>query len=238
MLKHHICHIQCLDHPSVYKVLHYANKYRKLFTGQKIATLVKVNSEIDIYNRVYSILTKLDYTIITVDNSTLREVEPFFAQSLPLLLSKTQEGVLFYNHSKGTSYHPDSEDGIATSLWTDVLYHYVLDNVDKFPFENVKYKTFGSCIIKAKNFLQPHDLEENYSYLGTFFWIRVEALLNKKFDFEKSLFYLEALPGLVSTTVQAYNIGPIFTKFESPYKLESWQKKGINYGFPDKSNAS
>ncbi len=238
MLKHHICHIHCLDHPSVFKVVSYASKYRALFNGVKIATLVKVTPEKDIYDRVYSILTKLGYEVITVQNSSLREAGHFFNVSLPLLLEKTSEGLLYYSHSKGTSYHPDSEDGKATSLWTDVLYHYTLDQVSKFPFEDKKYKTFGSCIIKSKNFLKPFTLGEEYSYLGTFFWIRIEDLKDKEFTPEASVFYLEALPGLVSKVTQAYNLGPIFYKLESPYKLESWQKKGIEYGFPSKNDAN
>lgn len=238
MLKHHICHIQCLDHPSVFKVVSYATKHRNLFNGIKIATLVKVNPELDIYNRVYSILSKLGYEVITVENTPLREVGHFFNISLPLLLEKTSEGILYYSHSKGTSYHPDSEDGKATSLWTNVLYHYTLDQAIKFPFEDKKYITFGSCIIKTKNFLVPYTLNEEYSYLGTFFWIKVEALLNKIFTPEKSLFYLEALPGLLSKKTQAYNLGPVFYPTESPYKLESWKKKGIEYGFPNKSTTN
>lgn len=238
MLKHHICHIQCLDHPSVFKVVSYTAKYRNLFDGFKIATLVKANPEADIYDRVYSILIKLGYEIITVENTPLREAGHFFNVSLPLLLEKTSEGLLYYCHSKGTSYHPDSEDGKATSLWTDVLYHYTLDNVSKYPFTNKKYKTFGSCIIKSKNFLKPFNLQEEYSYLGTFFWLRVEDLVNKEFTPDASVFYLEALPGLISKADQAYNLGPVFYKLESPYKLESWQKKGIEYGFPNKSNVN
>lgn len=238
MLKHHICHIHCLDHPSVFKVVSYAAKHKRLFNGIKIATLIKVTPESDIYERVYSILTKLGYEIVTVQNTPLREVGHFFNTSLPMLLSKTSEGVVYYNHSKGISYHPDSEDGIATTLWTDVLYHYTLDCADKFPFEDKRYKTFGSCIIKIKNFLEPKTLGEEYSYLGTFFWIRVEDLATKKFNPELSVFYLEALPGLVSKSTQAFNLGPTFSKFESPYKLESWEKKGINLGFPNKNNAN
>jgi len=238
MLKHCICHIHCLDHPSVFKAVAYASKYRDLFTGVKIATLIKVTPEVDIYNRVYSILTKLGYEVITVHNNSLREVGHFFYTSLPLLLSKTSEGVVFYNHSKGISYHPDSEDGIATSLWTDVLYHYNLDSAAKIPFQNPKYKTFGSCIIKTKNFLKPFNLGEEYSYLGTFFWVKVEALINKNFTPEESVFYLEALPGLVSKVNEAHNMGPVFFPSESPYKIESWRRKGIEVGFPDKSNAN
>jgi hypothetical protein len=238
MLKHHICHVHCLDHPSVLKLVSYAIKYRDFFDGIKIATIVRVAPESDIYDHVYSILTKLGYEVITVQNTSMREVGHFFNISLPKLLSSTQKGVLYYNHSKGTSYHPDSEDGLATGLWTDVLYHYTLDNATKLPFENTKYKTFGSCIIKKKNFLKPFKLEEEYSYLGTFFWIKVESLLNKQFTPSLSIFYLEALPGLVSTTTQAYNLGPVFYELESPYKLESWKKKGIELGFPNKSNVN
>ena len=236
MLKHHICHIHCLDHPSVFKVVSYAAKYKNLFNGVKIATLIKVTPESDIYDRVYSILLKLGYEVITVQNTPLREVGHFFNISLPLLLEKTNEGMLYYNHSKGVSYHPDSEDGKVTSLWTDVLYHYTLDCASKLPFEDNRYKTFGGCIIRHRNFLKPFNLGEDFSYLGTFFWIRVEDLINKNFKPESSLFYLEALPGLIAKSTQAFNIGPEFYKLESPYKLESWKKKGIEYGFPNKAN--
>jgi hypothetical protein len=234
MLKHHICHIHCLDHPSVLKVVKYAKKYCKLFTGVKIATVTKVGTEIEVYNLVVDILTKLGYIVLQVQNTKLREVGHFFEYSLPTLLSKTDNGLVFYNHSKGVSYHPDSEDGIATGLWTDVLYHYNLDKHIDMPFENNEYVTFGSCIINKENFLYPFNIGEQFSYLGTFFWFRLEAIKNRSFNYASSLFYLEALPGLLCEPTKAYNAGPEFYYSESPYKLDVWQKKGIDVDFSRK----
>lgn len=225
MLKHIICHIHTLNHPSVLKLVRVLVKYNSVFTGEKIATVTKITKEIEIYNRVCSILKKLGYTVFTVENDELRETKHFFSTSLPHLLSKTKEGILYYCHSKGITYHPDSEDGKATSVWTDTLLKYTLENYETIPFTNKKYKTFGSCRVAKKGFL-PDDIGENYSYVGTFFWIRLESLLNKQF-FPKSKFYLEGLPGLVSTLSESYNAGPVFLHGESPYKLEIWKKKGI-----------
>jgi hypothetical protein len=236
MLFHHICHIHCLDHPSVLKVLLYAKKYNKLFNGEKIATITEVRTELEIFNLSYSILKKLGYSIIVVKNNKLREVSHFFEHSLPALLEKTNKGLVFYNHSKGVSYHPESEDGIATSLWTDVLYHFNLDRHEDLPFLNDKYITFGSCIINKENFLYPFDIGEQFSYLGTFFWFRLESLVGKNFNYNNSIFYLEAFPGLLCNQTKAFNIGPEFYYSESPYKLDVWNKKGIDSDFSRKNS--
>jgi len=235
MLKHHICHIHCLDHPTVFKVLFYANKYSKLFTGVKIATITKVSTEIEVFNLVRSILEKLDYIVIEVTNNTMREVGHFFEHSLPTLLKKTTDGFVFYNHSKGVSYHPESEDGIATSLWTDVLYYYSLDMYADMPFDDNNYTTFGSCIINKENFLYPFNLGEHFSYLGTFFWFNLSAAANKEFDYKSSIFYLEALPGLLCDSSRGFNLGPEFYYGESPYKLENWKSKGVDVDFSRKN---
>jgi hypothetical protein len=234
MLFHHICHIHCLDHPSVLKVLSYAKKYNDIFNGEKIATITEVRTELEIFKLSYSILKKLGYTVIVVKNDKLREVSHFFEHSLPTLLTKAEKGLVFYNHSKGVSYHPDSEDGIATSLWTDVLYHFNLDRHMDMPFTDNNYITFGSCIINKENFLHPFDIGEQFSYLGTFFWFRLESVLGKQFNYKNSIFFLEALPGLLCDQSNAFNAGPEFYYAESPYKLEIWNKKGIDNGFSRK----
>lgn len=235
MLLHHICHIHCLDHPSVLKVLQYAKEYNNIFTGEKIATITEIRTELEVFKLAYSILTKLGYAIIIVKNNKLREVAHFFEHSFPALLDRANSGLVFYNHSKGVSYHPDSEDGIATSLWTDVLYHFNLDKHKQLPFTNSRYITFGSCIINKPNFLHPFDIGEQFSYLGTFFWFRLESAINKQFNYEHSLFFLEAFPGLLCDSSKAYNAGPEFYYAESPYKLEVWTKKGIDIDFSRKN---
>lgn len=226
MLKHVICHIHTLDHPGVLKILQTLVKNNSLFTGIKIATITKVDKEIKIYELTKSILENLGYTVYTVENDELRETKHFFETSLPHLLNETKEGILYYCHSKGITYHPDSEDGAATSLWTDVLIHNTLTLANKLPFDNKKYKTFGSCRVAKKNFL-PDNIGEAYSFVGTFFWVKLEALVDKKFN-PTSKFYLEALPGLVSSVSESFNQGPTFLQGESPYKLDTWKKKGIN----------
>lgn len=225
MLKHIICHIHCLNHPAVLKIVKAIVEYDFIFTGQKIATITKVNKEAEVFNRVYSILNKLNYTIFVVENDELRETKHFFATSLPHLLEKSKTGVVYYCHSKGVTYHPDSEDGKATSTWTDALLKYTLFEHSKLPFDNTKYKTFGSCRVAKKGFL-PDKINENYSYIGTFFWIKLEALIGKKFN-PTSKFYLEALPGLISTISESYNNGVSFLPNEPPYKLETWKQKGF-----------
>jgi hypothetical protein len=228
MKKHIICHIHSLDHPSVFKILKALVNNDSLFTGEKIATITKVTKEIKVHDLVVSILTKLGYTVLVVANDDMRETNHFFNTALPLLLSKSKDGVLCYCHSKGITYHPDSEDGQATALWTDVLIENVINQANKLPFDNVKYKTFGSCRIIKNNFL-PGNLGEKFSYIGTFFWVRIELLVGKTFK-PISKFYLEALPGLVATQSESFNQGPTFTSGDSPYKLESWAKRGINSG--------
>ena len=225
MLKHCITHIHCLDHPSVYKVIKALSDNYNIFTGYKIATVTRVSTELDIYTNVCSILTKLGFEVIEAQNNTLREVGHFFNISLPTLLDKTSSGVLYYCHSKGVSYHPESEDGIATSTWTDALLNYTLYQHGNIPFENNKYSAFGSCIVRDKGFL-PDNIDEAFSYIGTFFWLRLEKLHNKQFN-PHSKFYLEALPGLVCNLSEAYNQGPEFKSGETPYKVYTWKSKGL-----------
>lgn len=234
MKKHIICHIHCLDHPSVFKIVDHLVKYNHVFTGERIVTITKVSTELYIYNSVSSILKKLGYTILLVINDpSLRETSKFFDLALPTLLEKTKEGLLYYCHSKGVIYHPRSLDGQATSLWTDVLLHYTLANSNDFPFEDTKYSTFGTCRVSKKAFL-PDEIGENFCYAGTFFWIRLDKLVDKVFDIH-SKFYLEGLPGLVCELSESYNNGPELLPSEGPYELETWNKRGIYNGFPNKN---
>ncbi len=234
MLKHVICHIHCLDHPSVFKIVDRLVANDSLFTGIKIATITRVSTEIYVYNSISSILQKLGYEVLTVDNDqSLRETSKFFDIALPLLLSKTNEGLVYYCHSKGVIYHPDSKDGKVTSLWTDVLLHYTLDNANNLPLEDTSFDCFGTCMVSKANFL-PDDIGEQFTYVGTFFWLRIDNLINKQFS-PHSKFYLEGLPGLVCDIKKAYNVGPQLLPTEGPYEIETWNKKGIYYGFPNKN---
>lgn len=234
MLKHIICHIHCLDHPSVFKIVDRLVAHNSVFTGVKIATITNVKTESYIFDLVYSILQKLGYEVIEVRNdSQLRETSKFFDIALPLLLSKTSDGILYYCHSKGVIYHPESEDGKVTSLWTDVLFHYTLDSVEDLPLQDKSYDCFGTCIVKKRSFL-PDDIGEEFSYVGTFYWIKLSSIIGKQFN-PHSKFYLEGLPGLVTSLEKAYNVGPVLLPGESPYKIETWNKKGIYYGFPNKN---
>jgi hypothetical protein len=234
MLKHIICHIHCLDHPSVFKIVDNLVRHDSLFDGYKIATITKVSTEVYVFELVSSILKKLGYEIFVVDNDlSLRETSKFFDLALPRLLSSVQKGLLYYCHSKGVIYHPNSQDGKVTSLWTDVLLHYTLANSSNFPFEDLKYSTFGTCRVSKKAFL-PDNINENFCYVGTFFWVRVEKLAGKVFN-PHSKFYLEGLPGLVCELEESYNTGPELSAAEGPYNLETWEKKGIYYGFPNKN---
>lgn len=190
-----------------------------VFTGEKIVTITKAEEEV--YKEVKSILEKLGYTIFTVENNSLRETKHFFKTSLPALLEKTDSGVVYYCHSKGISYHPESEDGKASSLWTDVLLENTLYNVPSFA---PKHSTWGSCRVIKKNFL-PDNHNELFSYVGTFFWIRVEKLVDHNIE-PHSKFTLEALPGLTCRIGESYNSGPSLKAGESPYYLDTWRKKG------------
>jgi len=229
MLKHCICHIHCLDHPGVLKVIKALVKYNAIFTGKKIATVTRVVTELDIYERVSSILNKLGYEVITVDNNPLRETGHFFEQSLPKLLKEHQSGMLYYCHSKGITYHPESDNGKASSIWTDVLLHYTLTQHAKLPFTNKKYSVYGSCLIDRKDYL-PENIGERFSYAGTFFWLRLEKLTEKTFK-PHSKFYLEGLPGLICDLSESFNAGPKIEEGESPYDLSFWNSKGITDGF-------
>lgn len=236
MNKHIICHIHCLDHPSVLKILNNLVKHDSVFTGEKIATVTRVSTEIYVYDSVVSILKNLGYEVIVVDNDLeLRETSRFFDIALPALLKKTKEGVLFYCHSKGVIYHPQSKDGMVTSLWTDVLWEYTLAKQDQFPFEDDSLYAFGTCRVDTKGFL-PDLIGENFCFVGTFFWIKLSKLVGKKFK-PTSKFYLEALPGLICELSESYAQGPDLTPLDSPYEIETWNKRGIYYGFPNKNSA-
>ena len=232
MKKHIICHIHCLDHPSVLKIVDKLVTYNSVFDGEKIATITKVSTELYVFNLVYSILHKLGFDVIEVTNDqTYRETSRFFDIALPRLLSKSQEGIVYYCHSKGVIYHPQSEDGKVTSLWTDILWHYTLERQQDLPFEDPRYSTFGSCIVRSADFL-PDKIGERFCFVGTFFWIRLSRLLNKTFT-PHSKFYLEGLPGLVCDATEAYNLGPELLTSEGPYNITTWNSKGIYYGFPN-----
>jgi hypothetical protein len=224
-MKHCIIHIHCLDHPGVLKIIRALIARSKIFTGYKIATLSKSSRELKVFELVSSILTKLGFEVIEVENSEMREVQHFFDISLPLLLSKADTGLLYYCHSKGVTYHPDSDDGKAVSVWTDTLLKHTLYEYIKMPLGLKKYSCFGSCLIPYPNFL-PDEINEKFSYAGTFFWINLSKLKNIEFIYS-SKFYLEGLPGLVCDISEAYNVGPIFSPTESPYKLSTWIEKGI-----------
>ena len=96
----------------------------------------------------------------------------------------------------------------------------------------------ASKLIQKKFFLRkgflPDEINENFCYVGTFFWIRLDKLVDKIFD-PNSKFYLEGLPGLVCELSESYNHGPELTPLEGPYELETWNKKGIYNGFPNKN---
>lgn len=234
MKKHIICHIHCLDHPSVFKIVDKLVEHNAVFTGEKIATVTKVSTELYIFNSVSSILKKLGYEVIVVENDLeYREASRFFDAALPSLLKKTSDGLLFYCHSKGVIYHPHSQDGMVTNLWTDILFHYTLEESNKIPFEDIKYSTFGTCRVSKKGFL-PDFIGEDFCYVGTFFWIRLEKLVNKTFE-PHTKFYLEGLPGLVCRLDESYNQGPDLTPLDGPYNIETWNKRGIYYGFPNKN---
>ena len=220
---HVICHVHSLDHPAVFKIVNTLVINNSRFTGEKIVTISKSSRELEVFNIVKKIFEKLNYTIFEVENAEYREASHFFNTSLPYLLSKTSDGILLYCHSKGVSYHPDSDDGKATSLWTDVL----IDNVITKPiiFEK-KHSTWGSCITKTKNFL-PEDIGEKFCFIGTFWWIRVEKLVDANIV-PHSKFHLEGLPGLVCNLIEAKNYGPEFKPNESPYQLSSWKAKGYD----------
>lgn len=229
MKKHNIVHIHCLDHPAVFDCISKLYKHRALFDGVKIATVTRSNKEPEIYELVVSILTNLGYKVIKVGNNYLRESGHFFETSVPELLKLSKTGVVYYCHSKGVTYHPDSERGKASKLWTKVLFEHTLDKHAKIPFSSTKYKTFGSCIVKTKDFL-PDEVGEQFSFVGTFFWLNVSKLTNYKARL-KSKFELEGLPGLCCTLSEAYNSGPTFIPGENPYTLEQWKKKGYEYDF-------
>lgn len=220
---HVICHIHALDHPAVLRILTALIKYNNKFTGEKIVTISKSTKELAVSELVTKILDKLNYKVFHVSNNELRETGHFFEVALPYLLSKTNEGILYYCHSKGISYHPDSEDGKVTALWTNVLLDNTLNNDIIF---DKKYNTWGSCIVKKKDFL-PDNIGEMFSFVGTFWWIRLSKLKDKEFK-PTSKFYLEGLPGLLCSLFEAKNYGPEFKSGESPYKASVWASKGYN----------
>lgn len=220
---HIICHIHALDNPAVTRIIEPLIKYDYRFTGEKIVTISHSSAEPEVYDLVKKIFTKLNYTIFDVENDELREVGHFFNTSLPYLLSKTTDGILLYCHSKGVSYHPDSEDGKATKIWTDTLIKYTIENDITF---EPKHNTWGSCIIRSKNFL-PDNIGEKFSFIGTFWWIRLKKLVDMKLT-PHSKFYLEGLPGLLCSPIEAKNFGPEFKSGEGPYLLKTWKDKGYD----------
>lgn len=221
MRKHSICHIHTLDHPNVLLLLEYLVKYKDIFTGQKIATITKIPGEEDVYIQAKRILELLNYKVFLVSNNEFRESSHFVETSLPELLKTAQdEDVVHYCHSKGVTYHPETETGKAATRWAVELLEGTLNN--EFPFEDKKYKTFGVLRLGKPGYLA-NKLGENYSYVGTMFWLRVDRL-RKPFKVT-SKFWLEALPGLISTIDESFSLPPVITSMENPYELATWLKK-------------
>ena len=97
----------------------------------------------------------------------------------------------------------------------------------------IKYSTFVTCRVSTQGFL-PDEINEKFCYVGTFFWIRLSKLVDKNFN-PHTKFYLEGLPGLVCDLEESYNQGPELTPLEGPYEIETWNKRGIYYGFPNQN---
>jgi len=192
------------------------DRYRHLF-GLKIATVT--NSDKDICDLVTQVLVNWGFKVFTVENSPLRETAAFFEHSLPYLLEKADsEDLLYYCHSKGVTYLPESETGKAVNIWTDLLIKKTLE--EPIPFEDKRYSAFGT--LKIGGSFLPDKLGEQFSYIGTYFWIRISKLISRTFDYSVSKFYLESLPGQVMSFEEGYSIPPTITKKDNPYLLSTW----------------
>lgn len=221
MKKHLICHIHCLDHPNVLKLVQTLKQYKSLF-DIKVATITEANKEVAVL--VKDILSGWGFKVFTVPNSALRETAPFFEVSLPYLLEHSNsQDLLYYCHSKGVTYYPLSETGKAVNMWTDLLIDKTLKEIDSIPFDDLRYSAFGTLKI-GKDFL-PDELGENFSYVGTYFWIRINKLIGREFEYTKSKFYLEGLPGLIMGDEEGYSIPPTINRKDNPYHITTWSNK-------------
>lgn len=222
MLKHSITHIYAADHPALLKCLTKLSENQHLFNGQKIATIV--NGHDRAFDLSWSILDKMGYTILPVANTPTREAGAFFEHALPAFKARADSGLIFYNHTKGISHHPDSEKGKASDAWTNVLYKYCLSKELLKKLVSPKYKIFGTCLYDKPNGFLEDNYNERFMFVGTFFWVNADCFKNAPAQ-AKSRYHLEAFPGTQYTLDQVFNYGPKIDSVFDPYKLDTWRNK-------------
>lgn len=142
-----------------------------VFTGTKVIAIA-VAKEFDSIDDVTKLFPKDAKFFPVLNHPELRETH-----SLATLLLEASKfdraGTTFYAHTKGVTRGDDP----AVTAWTDAMYHYNLDDIQKVDKQLQQYAITGCCKRRGKFANFPR--LSTWHYSGTFFWFRNKDLFDK-----------------------------------------------------------
>lgn len=175
MRRHCIVHVHAVDHPAVDLLFENLTRDKDFFDGERIASLTNGPKDAEYEGR----LNELGFTVLRFENNAGREMDGFFHMSLPLLCERTQAGLVFFTHSKGTSHGPDSPQFPQIITWNRVMWRHNVSEFDKWIRPNLdRFHCFGTLRKKQEKVASVHPQE--YHYSGTFYWLRLEELMRRQ----------------------------------------------------------
>lgn len=191
----------------------------QVFTGKLIFSIAHGAGLEELESVKRKILTKLPFTIhqniifIQVQNDRKLGEAKSFPSLLSLASKFDRTGITFYAHAKGVTRpnHP------SVTLWTDALYHFNLDNIEKVEALLKSYPIIGAFKRYGKFAQFPRN--SLYHFSGSFYWFRNKDLFARDWTQIPQRFYAtEAYPSLIFTKDEA---GCIYgDRFQDGYKWE------------------
>lgn len=172
--------------------------YYPLFDGEKV---IYVSSDSDIPTELKSSISdRLGGVKKFVKNDPENRESKYFIEQLSIL--KSSGGMIFYHHSKGSTYTNPNVD-----KWTSSMYYFNLndDNIKKVENEFNIGKIFSG--IFRVDYPSPPWVYSDWHFSGTFFWIN--SLLFEINDWNKmeiGRFSVESYPGSKVQIDKSYNI--------------------------------
>ena len=233
MKKHLIFHF-CVNQETGWAKAHIdrLQKHIDLFDGYRFFSICEPNNNLKDNELVDQILSmKNERTTINymINDTTSREVKPFFDTHLPALqlMSNHSSDYCFYGHTKGSS-RPYSD---ALNAWNSVLWKYNIEKYDDLIKPNLgRYRTIGCLRKTGKETAGAHvgdGIIEQFHYSGTFFWFSCNVFERPWFDGNrKSPHVIERWPGLIATLEESLSV---FDVEDSPYYYydEFWKEHNI-----------
>ncbi len=203
MRKHLIFHF-CVNQETGWAKAHIdrLKKHIDLFDGYRFFSICEPNNNLrdnDLVNDILSMQNERTTINYIINDTTSREVKPFFDMHLPALnLMKEDEDYCFYGHTKGSS-RPYTD---ALNAWNTTLWRYNIEQFEQLIEPNFgKYKTIG-CLRKTKEKAGEHvgdGIMETYHFSGTFFWFSCEIFDRPWFDPNRtSPHVIERWPGIIT----------------------------------------